>query len=135
MENKIFLDTNIILDFIIPNRKYSHLSQQVLEKLAIDEYKIYISEDIISTTYYIAKSHKVETIEFFQGALKFWNIVPFGKDVLEASFDFALNNGCDLEDTLQCFCAKDNNCILLTNDKKFIDCGVEIVTYKDFLGE
>jgi len=135
MENRIFLDTNIILDLIIPNRKYSNISKVVLEKLAENGYEFYISEDIISTTYYIAKNHKIETIEFFQDALKFWNIVSFGKDVLEASFDFALKNNCDLEDTLQCFCAKANNCTLLTSDKKFIDCGVEILTYNDFLGE
>ena len=57
------------------------------------------------------------------------------KKVIKEAIDFSLNYKTDLEDTLQYFCAKANNCILLTNDKKFIDCGIEIVTYKDFLGE
>jgi len=133
MENKIYLDTNIVLDFIIPSRKNSHLAKQVLNKIVELDYKIFISEDIISTTYYIAKEHQTETIEFFIGALKFWNIVPFGKNVLKNSFDFSIQNKTDLEDTLQCFCAKENGCILLTSDKKFIDCGVKIVDYDEFL--
>jgi predicted nucleic acid-binding protein len=135
MENKIFLDTNIVLDLIIPYRKYSNISNIVLEKLAKNGYEFYLSEDIISTTYYIAKNHKEETLRFFQGALKFWNIVPFGEKIIKASLEFSLKNSCDLEDTLQCFCAKENGCILLTNDKKFIDCGIKVVNYKDFLGE
>ncbi len=48
--------------------------------------------------------------------------------------DFSIKNKTDLEDTLQCFCAKENNCnIFLTSDKKFIDCGIKIQNYKEFL--
>jgi len=40
----------------------------------------------------------------------------------------------DLEDALQCLCAKENNCtLLITNDKKFVDCGIEIMNYERFL--
>ncbi len=35
---------------------------------------------------------------------------------------------------LQCFCAKNSGCdIFLTSDKKFIDCGIKIVDYDEFL--
>ncbi len=135
MENRIFLDTNIILDFVIPNRKKSKLAKKALDRIVELNYKVFISEDMISTTYYIAKEHRKRAIEFFIDALKFWNIVPFGEDVLKQSFDFSLKHNSDLEDTLQCFCAKENGCIFLTSDKKFIDCGVKIVTYEEFLGD
>ena len=133
MGSRVFLDTNIVLDFIILNRKNSHLAKRVLSRIMKLDYEIFISEDIISTTYYIAKNHKKETIKFFIEALNFWHIIPFGKNVLRNSFEFSLKYNTDLEDTLQCFCAKENGCFLLTNDKKFIDCGVEIVTYEKFL--
>jgi len=40
----------------------------------------------------------------------------------------------DLEDTLQCLCAKENNCtLLITNNKKFVDCDIKIMNYERFL--
>jgi predicted nucleic acid-binding protein len=134
MGNRIFLDTNIILDFIIPNRKYSKEAIMTLKKATDRGYEIYISEDMISTVYYVAKDYKKESINFFKDALKYWQIVPFGANVLNQAFDFALKNGLDLEDTLQCFCAKENGCeLFLTSDKKFVDCGIKTISYKDFL--
>jgi len=42
----------------------------------------------------------------------------------------------DLEDILQCLCAKENGCkILITNDKKFYDCCVSLYTIEEFLKE
>ena len=134
MENKIFLDTNIILDFIIPDRANYQLAKQSFQKVVEQNYEVFISEDIISTTYYIAKGYREECIAFFQGALEFWKIVSFGNSVLKKSFDFSLKHKTDLVDTLQCFCAKENGCIFLTGDKKFVDCGVKMVTYDEFLG-
>lgn len=60
--------------------------------------------------------------------------MPFGKDVIEESIDFAIKNGSDLEDTLQCMCVKKQACdIFLTSDKKFVDCGITAMTYNQFL--
>lgn len=40
----------------------------------------------------------------------------------------------DLEDLLQCLCAKENGCgYLITNDKKFCDCGVKVMSSVEFL--
>jgi predicted nucleic acid-binding protein len=45
-----------------------------------------------------------------------------------------LGNSLDLEDILQCLCAKENGCdVLITNDKKFYDCDIKIMTIKEFL--
>jgi predicted nucleic acid-binding protein len=54
--------------------------------------------------------------------------------VLKKSFEYSLKHSSDLEDALQCFCAKENGCqIFLTNDKKFINCGIKILNYNQFL--
>ena len=48
-----------------------------------------------------------------------WNILYFGKSVIEKATKFALENNYDLEDALHCFCAKENGCgIFLISDKK-----------------
>lgn len=65
---------------------------------------------------------------------KRWNIIPFGETTIRQSIEFAMQNSSDLEDALQCFCAKNSKCdIFLTNDKKFIDCGIKIVDHDEFL--
>ena len=134
MENKIFLDTNILLDFLVPGRKHSDKAILALKKAVNEGYKIYISEDMISTVYYVAKDYRKKSIKFFDDVLNHWQIVPFGRNVLKQAFDFSLKNDLDLEDTMQCFCAKENGCqIFLTNDKKFINCGIKILNYNQFL--
>ena len=130
--NKVFLDTNIILDILSPSRPNHCYSERLLKKLANCE--VYISEDMISTIYYVVKEkHKV--LSFFELVLQEWHVVPFGENVIKKSLLFAKQQGVDLEDTMQCLCAKEYGCeVLLTNDKKFIDCGVELQNYDQFLG-
>lgn len=133
MNKSIFLDINIVIDIIDEARKKHNKSKDMLLKLIENEYKVYISEDMISTIYYILKGN-VRVLYFFKKFLKEWHIVPFGQDVIKKSIEFTIENGSDLEDTLQCFCAKENGCnIFLTNDTKFIECGITIIDYDEFL--
>ena len=134
MESKIFLDANIIIDLISSKRLNHTLALQTIEKIIQKDYQIYMSENILTIVYYIVKD-KQSVLKFFKEAVKDWQVVPFGKDVLNSGIDFSIANNTDLEDTLQCFCAKENRCdIFLTNDRKFIDCGIKILDYDEFLG-
>ena len=134
MESKIFLDANIIIDLISSKRLNHTLALQTIQKIIQKDCQIYISENILTIVYYIVKD-KQSVLKFFKEALKDWYVVPFGKDVLNSAIDFSIVNNTDLEDTLQCFCAKENRCdIFLTSDKKFIDCGIKILDYNEFLG-
>jgi len=134
INKRLYLDTNIIIDMIDNKRENHHLAKELILKLVKDGYEVYFSEDMITTIYYILRGNEV-VLYFFKNAINEWNIVPFDKKVIKESIDFSLKYQTDLEDTLQCFCAKENGCILLTSDKKFIDCGVKILTYDEFLGE
>ncbi len=135
MNKKIFLDINIVID-IIDEARSSHLSaKNMLIKIIEQDYEIYISEDVITTIYYVLKGN-IKVLYFFKNIIKRWHVVPFGKDVIEESIDFSIQNNSDLEDTLQCLCAKKHGCkIFITNDKKFIDCGIEILDYEQFLSK
>jgi len=132
MNHKIFLDTNIILDFLDKNRKNNSVAIKTIEFLILNDYEIFISDDMLSTIYYINKD-KQKTLMFFKDILDIFNIAYFDKNIISESLDIAIKNNCDLEDTLQCVCAKQNKCkFILTNDKKFIDCGVELISYDYF---
>ena len=92
-----------------------------------------ISEDMLSTIFYINKDIN-QTLEFFKVITKRWEIVPFGKEVIKNAINLSLEKNLDLEDMLQCLCAKENGCnTFITNDKKFYDCGISVYNANEFL--
>ena len=133
-KTKIYLDTNIIADAIDPLRKGHKTAIDVLKKCIVNEWDICISEDILTTLYYISKD-KVATLQFIQNIiLKEWEVLVFGQKVIQNAIGLSLERSLDLEDVLQCLCAKANGCsLLITNDRNFHDCGIDICTAESFL--
>ena len=131
--NRVFLDTNIILDFLDDKRPGYINAVNLLEVLSLGSSEILISEDMISTVFYINKNNK-QALEFFQYILGKWNVVGFGLELMKEAVNLSLEKELDLEDLLQCLCAKKYSCdVLITNDKKFYNCGITIFTSKQFL--
>lgn len=134
-EIPVFLDANIVIDLMVPTRATHAVSLELLKYLTSKSYQIVISEEIISTVFYVVKEKK-QVLNFFKTIQSKWHIVPFGAEVIKNAIDLALDKGFDLEDLLQCLCAKENGCsALITNDKKFVDCGVSIYTIDEFLSK
>lgn len=134
MAKKVFLDTNIVTDVICGARARHKDAMRLLERLILDDYDICVSEDMITTLYYISKD-KTTALEFFRNVVFIdWEILPFNMGMLALGIEMSLENGLDLEDILQCLCAKNGGCtLLITNDKKFFDCGIEILSVEKFL--
>jgi len=134
MINKsVFLDTNIVIDIISSTRKGHKQALQLISYLLMNDYEIVISEDMLTTLFYIS-SHKQKTLLFIKEIILVdWKIVSFGRDIVKKAIDLSLKKGLDLEDVLQCLCAKENGCeILITQDKSFYDCGLSISTVEEF---
>ncbi len=133
MIKRVFLDTNIIIDFLDDKREEHKKVQELIKYLILNNYSIVISEDMLSTIFYIIKDKKA-TLEFFRTIIKKWNVVPYGLELIEEAINIALEKDLDLEDLLQCLSAKDNGCsVLITKDKKFFNCGIAISTTDGFL--
>lgn len=132
----LFLDTNIVLDILDSQREDHNLAKQLLEKIVKDEYRVVISEDMLSTIFYIIKN-KQAVLEFFKLLVKEWEVVPFGEETISTAINLCLEtSGQDFEDTLQCLCAKQSGCqVLISRDKNFVDCGITIMSISDFLEE
>jgi len=128
---KVFLDTNIILDFLDKKRPHHENATRLISMLIGKKTEIYISEDMLSTIFYIIKDKK-RVLLFFEMITKRWFVVPYGRELINEAIGVCLENkGQDLEDTLQCLCAKQNNCtFVITSDKGFVDCGVEVLGYE-----
>ena len=134
MENKkVFFDANVILDIIITERKGNLDAKKLWKYLVLNNIDIVISEDILTNVFYISKNKK-DTLAFFELIQNRWRISPFGEEVISKAIDLSLEENLDLEDVLQCLCAKENGCqILISNDKKFCNCGLEVLGTEAFL--
>ena len=132
----IFLDTNIILDFLDSQRQNHNLTRRLLTKIIEDEYRIFISEDMLSTIFYIIKN-KQAALEFFKLILAEWEVIPFGKETITEAIALCLQNvGQDFEDTLQCLCARNAGCeLLISRDNHFVDCGIRVMDAKTFFDQ
>jgi len=135
MENnkKIFLDINVILDFLEQSRQRHTQTVALIEYLTNNGYIICISEDMLTTIYYISTNKKAVLL-FLKTIIMCWQILHFGKKTIEEAIITSLEKNSDLEDSLQCFCAAANGCnALITHDKTFYNCGIEIYSAEDFL--
>lgn len=136
LTNRIFFDTNVVLDIIDTNRAKHVNAVMLWENLVREDYQIFISEDMLSTIFYINKNNKKYTLEFLKLILKRWQVVSFLKDIIGNAIDLSLEKDLDLEDVLQCLCAKAHGCdVFITNDKKFYDCGIKIMSSEEKLFE
>jgi len=134
MATKIFLDTNVVVDIIDSSRATHKKAFELLEYLILSDYTICISEDMLTTLFYILKDKKA-TLMFFENLIFIdWEILIFSLDTIKLATSLSLEKDLDLEDMLQCLCAKENACdVLITNDKNFCECGIKVSTIEEFL--
>ncbi len=52
---RIYFDTNIVLDIVNSSRPHNKQAVELWNKLTIKKYKIVISEDMLTTIFYINK--------------------------------------------------------------------------------
>jgi len=135
VNKRVFLDVNIVVDILDTKRK-SHIdTKNLLNFIYKNEIGIVINEDMLSTIFYIVRDKKA-VLNFFKVIQKSWIVSSFGDEVVKKSVELALRESVDFEDVLQCLCAKQNQCdALITNDNKFVDCGLRICTVNEFLNE
>jgi predicted nucleic acid-binding protein len=129
-----FLDANILLDFLDGNRRFHDAAVRALRLLIERDYGIVISEDILTTVYYVVKN-KPAVLDFFAMIQSQWHIVSFGPIVIEEAIRLCKEDpALDLEDVLQALGARQARCdLIITNDTRFYRCGVETLHVEDFL--
>jgi len=82
MVNKIFLDTNIVVDILLQRKYELDAIEEIFRLDEKEKIDLYISESVITNTFYIAKKHKVDTLSFIREICKTVNVIPFSKDIL-----------------------------------------------------
>ncbi len=129
-----FLDANILLDFLDGNRRFHDAAVRALKLLIDRDYAVVISEDMLTTVYYIVKN-KPALLDFFAMIQSQWHIVSFGPMVIEEAIRLCKEDpALDFEDVLQALGARQALCdLIITNDARFYRCGVETLHVEEFL--
>ncbi len=130
---KIFLDINVVIDFLEHSRRRHTKTVALIKYLTGNDYNICISEDMLTTIYSISTNKKAVLL-FLKTVAVHWQILHFGKETIKDAITASLEKDSDLEDSLQCLCAVANGCdSLITHDKSFYDCGIKIYSAGEFL--
>jgi predicted nucleic acid-binding protein len=131
--NKIYFDINVIISLLDSKRENHFNAKKLLKKVIDNNFQVVISEDMLSTIFYIVKDKK-SVLNFFKVIEQKWIISGFGNDVINEAIKVSLTNNLDFEDVVQCLCAKQNGCsFLITDDNRFFDCGIKIYNIEEFL--
>ena len=115
----IFLDTNVIIDFLADRRPFSLTAAEIFNASLLGNVKIYISAVSYNNIYYILRqslSHN-ETIKLLEELSEMTEIVDVTKTIIKKSLKSEFK---DFEDAIQYNCALAINKIdfIVTRDSK-----------------
>jgi predicted nucleic acid-binding protein len=134
MKEKLFLDTDVILDVVFKREPYFSDSQKVMSRVERNFFCGYTSSLIIANCYYIISSNKnkktaLKTISKLRSIL---NILPFTNREIGESLSSDVK---DFEDGVQYFICINNNInkLITRNISDYKDIGIKVLTPKDFL--
>ena len=119
----IFLDANILLDFLDDRRPKHTQSKELLERLILAGVQLGISDDILTTVYYVGRkgAPREKLLDFMEFITESMTIHPFSPEVIKEAIAYCrTDTTADFEDTLQAYCATKNDYrLLITHDDNF----------------
>jgi len=134
MIEKLFIDTDIILDIVLKREPFYPDSQKVLSLIERNYFSGFTSSLIIANCYYTINSNRDEktalkTISKLRSIL---NVLPFTDKEIGESLNSSIK---DFEDGVQYFIALNNsiNNLITRNISDYRDLDINVLTPKDFL--
>ncbi len=121
MYKKIFLDSDIILDFIAQREGFADRANAIFHLIDDSQIKAYSSSVIISNIYYLlSNTFKIKNARSIIKTLsKKIKIIAISEDHILKALDYLAIK--DFEDALQVFCALETkvDCLITRNIKDF----------------
>ena len=134
MKEKLFIDTDIILDVVFKREPYFLDSQKIISLIERNYFDGYTSTLVIANCYYIISSNidnktAIKTISKLRSLL---SVLPFFDKEIGESIN---SNIRDFEDGVQYFISVNNNInnLITRNISDYKDLDINIFTPKDFL--
>lgn len=116
----IFIDTNVIIDFLGNRESYSNAATELFDLYADNKKKIFVSAISYTNVYYLLykqiKSHKT-VISLLSTLYEMTELIDINKNIINQSLH---SNFIDFEDSVQFYSALSNTKIelIVTRDKK-----------------
>lgn len=82
MVNRLFLDTNIIIDYVLERNYELDAVNEIIHLAELEKLELFISESVITTAYYFLQKQKIDALSVLREICKVVNVIPFSKDVL-----------------------------------------------------
>ncbi|MHB1377115.1 MAG: PIN domain-containing protein [Candidatus Humimicrobiaceae bacterium] len=134
MIEKLFIDTDIILDIVLKREPFFPDSQRLLSLIESNYFSGFTSSLILANCYYIISSNKdkktaLKTISKLRSIL---NVLPFTDKEIGESLSSDID---DFEDGVQYFIALNNsmNSLITRNISDYKGLDINVLTPKDFL--
>lgn len=116
---KLFLDTNVLLDFLISERDGHPPARQIIEMTVNDEIACCISPISLMNIFYILRKQRTEQErkDIIESFIEILDIVPLDYDILQLGLFAPIQ---DYEDGIQYICAKKASAdFIISSDKQF----------------
>jgi len=134
MTNKIFVDTNVIFDFVFRRKRFVANATTLFTLAQQKKLTIYISSVTVNTIYYIVSKNtsKVNAVKVLQQILSMTKVLSVGQSTVNKAM---LSNFKDFEDALQNYCAQEANLthIITRNIEDFGKSKLSVHTPKQYL--
>jgi predicted nucleic acid-binding protein len=132
---KVYVDTNILVDFLADRKPYSKAATELFDKSEKDQVKLYTSSHSFATTHYLLKKYTEEEAlrRLLTSLLDLIKIVPIDGSIIKKSL---LSKHKDFEDAVQILAANtinDLDFIVTRNLKDFKDAGVAVLPPDELL--
>jgi hypothetical protein len=137
MSKKIFLDANILVDFIDDQRENHREAKTIIINGLQSGDELFTSCDIVTTLYYLsAKSDKNRALNEIVKINSFCTVIEFSNHEVAQTCNLMLEDQTfkDLEDTIQYVLAQKYGCnVIISNDKNFYSPDIALFSSKSFL--
>lgn len=134
MKDKLFLDTNIIIDLLGQREPFYEHAAKIATLADKGHIQIVVSALSYSTVYYVLS--RFENKELVKEKISKFKIITKTSDLTDIIIDKSLlSNFEDFEDALQYYCALEENCniIITRNIKDFKKSNISILTPEEYL--
>ncbi|MCF8347306.1 MAG: PIN domain-containing protein [Bacteroidales bacterium] len=134
MKDRIFLDTNVVLDLLGEREPYYNSAAKIATLADKGEIDLIVSALTYSTVYYLLS--RVEDKKLVKEKLRKFKVIAETSDLTDKIVDKGLSsNFSDFEDSLQYYCAIKMDCkILITrNSKDFKESEIPVLTPDEYL--
>jgi predicted nucleic acid-binding protein len=134
MKNKIFLDTNVVIDLLGEREPYYNSVAKIATLADKGKIQLVVSALTFSTVFYILS--RFEAKEIVKEKIRKFKVIVETSDLTNKIIDKGLSSKfSDFEDALQYFCAlkKDCNILITRNAKDFKNADISVLSPDEYL--